>query len=166
MILFAFFSIYLIRIFNGLSYSPLNPPLNLLVLLGISFAVPVISSKISNVKGYSPCVHSRYGSSDETIIRKKLPDFRTMLDENGILSLTRVQMFIWTWIAIGIYLYILFSRVINTNIAQLPGLTIPDVGFVIISLMALSQGIYLAGKIISHSYILPENLKKIMIGGS
>jgi hypothetical protein len=46
-------------------------------------------------------------------------------------------MFIWTWIAIGIYLYILFSRVINTNIAQLPGLTIPDVGFVIISLMAL-----------------------------
>lgn len=169
-ILFAFFSIYLIRIFNGVSSSPLELPQNLLVLLGISAVVPVISSKVSTVKGYSPCVHLGshlpYSPSDETTIRRKLPGFRTMFDENGILSLSRVQMFIWTWIAIGIYLYILFSRVINANIAQLLGLTIPDVGFWIIVLMALSQGIYLAGKIIAwHSYTSPENLKKIMIGG-
>lgn len=49
-VLFAFFGIYLFRVFNGVTEPPTDIPESLLILMGISFVVPVTSSGISSIR--------------------------------------------------------------------------------------------------------------------
>jgi hypothetical protein len=97
-----------------------------------------------------------------------------MLEESKKPSLTRFQMFGWTWIGILIYIAILFSTVSTTlmdmQIARmyqqlqpneveytrlhcdnpLRKLTLPDIDPTLVILMGLSQGGYLGGKSLPH----------------
>jgi hypothetical protein len=166
-ITFAFLGIYLVRIFGGVLEAPPSIPTNILALMGISVAVPIVSGGISRIK---------YFSSTVTAVKEPpspLPPLSTMLEENNKPALTRFQMFGWTWIGILIYLGILFSTVGTTlmdiqdartcqtlqpNEAQfselhcdkpLTGLTLPDIDPTLVILMGLSQGAYLGGKIIT-----------------
>ena len=99
-----------------------------------------------------------------------------MLEENEKPSLTRFQMFGWTWIGILIYIGILFSTVsttlmdtqvvkimcqelqpnelgvccINIVINHCKSLQfLPDIDPTLVILMGLSQGGYLGGKIVT-----------------
>jgi hypothetical protein len=167
-ITFAFLGIYLVRIFGGVLEAPSSIPTNILALMGISVAVPIVSGGISRI---------RYFGSTITAAAKEPPDplppLSTMLEENNKPALTRFQMFGWTWIGILIYLGILFSTVGTTlmdiehartcqtlqpNEAEfsqlhcdkpLTGLTLPDIDPTLVILMGLSQGAYLGGKIIT-----------------
>ena len=48
--------------------------------------------------------------------RTNLKPFSEMLNEYGKPTLSRFQMFVWTWICIGIYLAILFTVVYEGSI--------------------------------------------------
>jgi hypothetical protein len=105
-ITFAFFGIYLVRIFGGVLEPPPSIPTNILALMGISVAVPIISGGVSRIKYYTSAAGKE--------LPPQLPPLSTMLEENEKPSLTRFQMFGWTWIGILIYIGILFSTVSTT----------------------------------------------------
>ena len=79
-------------------------------------------------------------------------NFWTMLMEGGIPSLTKFQMFTWTWIAVGIYV-LTFLRIIggfvSGTITDVSSVVLPDVSFTLVVLMGLSQGAYAGGKWVS-----------------
>jgi hypothetical protein len=54
-------------------------------------------------------------------------------------------MFAWTFISVTAYLIILFSTVANPTVI-VGNLTVPDVPSLMVFLMGLSQGGYIAGK--------------------
>jgi hypothetical protein len=106
-ITFAFLGIYLVRIFGGVLEPLPAVPTNILALMGISVAFPIVSGGVSRIK-YST---STSASKDPP---PQLPPLSTMLEENKKPALTRFQMFGWTWIGIIIYIGILFSTVATT----------------------------------------------------
>jgi len=160
---FGILLIYIIRFQFGLFDFPKSEeffPSSILVLMGISTAVPVLRTKIRFDKQEKSSDHeisSRHFSKlparkmkeftlDE--LKDKFPNqmrnvkeedfkklatnekqlkdflleklsisagFTAMLQEDNKVTLTKVQMFIWTWISIIIYLTILFANVIEAS---------------------------------------------------
>lgn len=173
-ILFAFFAVYLIRLSNGVMEPMSSIPENLLVLMGISIISPVAGAALS-----SKYTTDSPPSSKPTNDEMKKRGFYTMLEENGKPSLTRVQMFSWTWIAVAVYLILFFSSVNsvtsdyvlhksscddsynvikNNSTASVEkkyrcmyDLNVPNVDETFVVLMGLSQGAYLGGKFVSQS---------------
>jgi hypothetical protein len=132
---FAFFGIYLTRIFEGVLTPPPMIPTNLLTLMGISVIVPALNKKASAY---------RYG-----IAHPPAPDGTktvSMLQENNTLELTRLQMFSWTLVSITIYLLLLYSTVVS-KMGDAQNLILPDIDGTLVVLMGLSQAGYLGGKI-------------------
>ena len=116
-------------------------PGNLLILMGISVAVPIASGAVSVVK-YPTMSRPQEGSGKKDLEKK---DLSTMLQEEGKPSLSRLQMFMWTWIGLLIYLAILIRFVITTS----PGLlSLPDIDPTIVILMGISQGSYIGAKLV------------------
>jgi len=158
---FSMLGIYLGRIFNGQIESIPEISINILALLGISIFVPVISKTISDMK------YAKQRAEYES----DLPGYHTMLEENGKLSLTRFQMFLWTWISVLIYVSILFQSTVlifhnidedpTRMIEILKQFKLPDIDPILVYLMGLSQGGYLAAKYISQPAL---TIAKILFG--
>ena len=142
-IIFAFFGVYLIRVFNGVFEPPTEISPYLLALMGISVVTPIVSGGVSLIK---------YKTSDSKKSKEqgKRAGFSSMLQEKGKPTLTRFQMFGWTWIGITIYLIILFSDVTeNVKNEDFDKLILPDIDPALVVLMGMSQGAYLGGKIVT-----------------
>jgi hypothetical protein len=154
-LMFAFIGVYLIRIFAGISDPPEGPlPVYLLSIAGISVGTPIISSIISayrfnEVKFYEEEPTDRTSKVPEQRGRltpaRKVPGFGEMLRQFGKPTLSRFQMFAWTWIGVAIYLAVLFSKVseLSTNVQVL---SVPDVDPTLVILMGLSQVAFLGLK--------------------
>jgi hypothetical protein len=143
-VLFAFFAVYLIRILGGVSTPPLGGvPIYLLALMGISVAVPVASNVVSSVQYSSPTTLASERPSED-----KLPPYSDMLKEYGKPTLSRFQMFGWTWIGIGVYLFVFFSKTMESSIL-VQNLILPDVDPTLVVLMGLSQTAFLGGKTVA-----------------
>jgi len=141
---FGFLSIYLIRIFEGVYEPPIEElPANILVLMGISTAVPIVR-------------HKMLSTTPLETTKEKKPMSSILQDKNGKPTLSKFQMFIWTLIAIIIYLAILFSTVSDISEPDYNEfgqekcgenkyfcLTFPDIDTSLIVLMGLSQTAYL-----------------------
>lgn len=142
-ITFAYFGIYLTRIFGSELGLPPEIPSNLLVLMGISVAVPILNKQISDKK------YANVPPADAVPpASRPLPStLLSMLQENGQLSLTRFQMFAWTWIGIIIYLFLLYFTV-NTEMGNVKQLSLPNIDGTIVFLMGLSQAAYLGKKMV------------------
>ncbi len=65
--------------------------------------------------------------------------------ENDAIEITRVQLFVWTWIAILIYLVSFFMN-LSSAIATGEGVTLPPIDPSLLALSGLSQAGYVAGK--------------------
>ncbi|MBI1828042.1 MAG: hypothetical protein HY222_04155 [Thaumarchaeota archaeon] len=141
---FAFLGIYFIRIFGGVLDPTSDIPNNLLILMGISTAVPITSHGIVRIKNR--------GKQNKPLPANN-PSFANILhDESDKPTLTKFQMFAWTWISILIYFVILFSKVTDpANLIDVQYLNLPDVDFILVVLMGLSQGAYLGGKSLAKS---------------
>jgi hypothetical protein len=160
-VIFAFTAVYFIRILGGVYYPPEHGiPEFLLVLMGISTGVPIVSNIISAYK-YTPKQVEFHKEppppteSDQEVVGgntnlkssmiKPLPKFAEMLNEYGKPSLGRFQMFAWTWISIIIYLFVFYSTVVST--ANSPStLALPDIDPTLVVLMGLSQFAFLGSK--------------------
>jgi hypothetical protein len=140
-ILFVVTSIFFIKIFNGVylfDEETYNIPYNILILMGLSVAVPVASSYVSSVK---------YGNRNVSGSPPTQHPFGSILAENGKPSLSRFQMFAWTWISVIFYLISFISHTYY-SLHDVSTLNIPDVPGVFVILMGLSQGAYVGGKIV------------------
>lgn len=164
---FVYLSIYLIRISSGESDAPIVDS-NLLILLGVSIASPLISNVISGNK-YSKYVpeYNTPGHEGEIINRKP---FRTMLFENNKPALFRYQMFLWTFIGIIIFLGLFAVNVFDyvhryqvcvadVPCTQVEALAIPKIDNMLVVLMGLSQTGYLGGKAVART---PARISKVV----
>ena len=155
-VIFAYLGVYLIRMSGGIFTPISNIPTNLLTLMGISITVPVVSGGVSDIK---------YKESATQTPPKPMPAFSEMLSEGGKPTLTRFQMFCWTWIGIGIYLIIFLTTVTKpANLQAVENLSLPDIDQSLVFLMGLSQGAYVGGKIVTTQImkvtsILPNTAK-------
>jgi hypothetical protein len=151
-ILFAIIGVYLVRILQGVSDPPSGPiPVNILALMGISVGVPIINSLTHRYRSID--LHhieksdtEQRNSENKLKLRKlKGNGLGHMLYEDEKPSLNRFQMFSWTVISIGIYLIVLFSKVIES--ANNPNnLILPDIDPIFVVLMGLSQIAFLGIK--------------------
>ena len=116
-LMFVLFSTYLMRIFGGVFEAIPEPtPVYLLALTGISFATPFASSIISSIrypKTDTSEVDDTSDSGSSSGSQKVRPPLGEMLREFGKPSLSRFQMFGWTWISIGIYLVLFYAEVVQ-----------------------------------------------------
>ena len=136
---FSYLMIYYLRINSGLYDPPSTISTNILILLGISTAVPIVSAGVNSV------VYHGSQSTPEIPTEYK---WSTMLLENGKASLARYQMFLWTWIGIGLYIVILFYTVFSpATIANPQLLELPDIDPTLVVLMGLSQGAFIGAKL-------------------
>jgi hypothetical protein len=105
--LFAVLGVFLIRLFTGVQAIVNDIPENLLILTGISIAVPIISTPISSIK------YGERKSPTGTLTNQERRRLATMLMENEKITVSRFQMFAWTIISIIVYLvyYSLAERV-------------------------------------------------------
>jgi hypothetical protein len=138
-ILFAVLGVFLTRLFMGISEIPNEIPENLLILTGISIAVPFVSNPLSGIK---------YGERKpptgtlRDIDRRRLA---TMLMENEKPTVSRFQMFAWTIISIIVYLGFFFSQTIFL-LTDVNELVVPDIPQIFVYLMGLSQAGYVGVK--------------------
>lgn len=99
---FAYLSIGMIRVLSG-DYTPSTEiaiPANLLALMGISIGVPIAAAKIHQKDKIDDAKIAEYASYPirfRTILRSRTGDNK--------FELSRFQMFMWTWLGIGVYLY-------------------------------------------------------------
>ena len=126
---------------SGVYTPPLEEiPTGILALMGISTAVPIARSKMVSANLRPKTDH-------------KLSSI--LQDKEGRPALSKFQMFIWTWIAILIYLVILFSSVYEIGASdyevenikcqenKYSCLAFPDIDPSLVVLMGLSQTAYL-----------------------
>jgi len=142
-LMFVIFSVYLIRIFGGVTEAISGPPpYTLLALTGISVVTPFGSGLISSLRYPKADTVMSEPSEDSQTVR---PPLGEMLREFGKPSLSRFQMFGWTWISIVIYLS-LYGAVISRDYSNVVNLSIPDVFPILVVLMGLSQVVFLGAK--------------------
>lgn len=175
---FVYLSIYLIRLYSGKFDAPFIDN-NLLILLGISIASPLLGNVISGYK-YSKRV-SGITSDDDNLDSKKY-DFKTMLFENDKPALFRYQMFLWTFIGVFIFLGVFVESLYiytldyisckkdqgdspilpnSKSCKEINSLKMPTVDLMLVTLMGLSQSGYLGGKIVARS---PSRIKHMYPG--
>lgn len=152
-VVFAFTTIYMLRVQLGEFVPPTDMPRNILILMGISVTTPVISKEVSKVK-YG------IGSEEKNDTGKHQHKFQEMFLEKDRPTLTRYQMFAWTVVSILIYLITLATMLVDPNLTT-EELILPNIDPALVVLMGLSQGGYLGGKIVTAgamkiSEILPS----------
>lgn len=184
---FGFLFVYFVRLLGGAyDYPSEFFPYSLLALMGISSVVPTIRYKIRTdeakeisekltEKQKNVVAEQEKNISEKSSVRG---NFKSILQENGKVTLTRVQMFVWTWISIIIYLSILFSTTIDadyTGVIETIGkvdcknlsekndlrcLGLPDIDTSLVVLMGLSQGAYLGSEFYSSKKNIDEISKR------
>lgn len=134
-IAFSYFGIYLARIIDGVAFPPPVFPADLIALMGISIVSNAVNKKLSDDKYET-------SNAEFNSIGK---GYKTMVEENGKLELTRLQMFLWTIISLIIYIFLLGSALIN-GMENVADLGLPNVDPTLVVLMGLSQTGYLGYK--------------------
>jgi hypothetical protein len=180
-ILFAFAGLYIFRVMVGVTEPPTSFPETILALMGISVATPIISGGVSRTK-YKGVTEEKDNSDEQGKDDKNR--LSSMLEENGRPTLTRYQMFSWTWISILIFLVYVFANV-SSGIKEISAtfatsgkdvipadtankfLSIPNIDPALVVLMGMSQGAYIGGKLVARTpltiyEILPPKAKKGM----
>ncbi len=138
---FLFLGIYLMRVFAGVLSFPPTIPTNILTLLGISVGVPIVSGCVSSIK---------YTTDTPKKRPLTLKPYSSMLEENDKPTLTRFQMFMWTWIGIIIYLALFIAMITAPGALQaVQNLSLPDIDPTLVALMGLSQAGYIGGKAVA-----------------
>ena len=118
--------------------------------MGISVGIPIVSTAISTIKkGTGLYTDIPPGEKDDKGVWKDTrPSLSEMLCEFKKPTLSRLQMFGWTWISILIYLAVLISTV-SSQINSEYNLFLPNIDFTLVVLMGLSQSAFLFGKAIN-----------------
>ena len=143
---FAVLWVSSVRLVSGLNVLMPEIPANLLAILLISVGVTPGSAYMSNKK------YTWKPSSDDA---KHKNHWHSMLQEKAsdgkyYPSPTRVQMLLWTVVAVIIYFISLVATMSSAEtLMAIEGLSLPDLDEVFLVLMGLSQTGYLGGKAVA-----------------
>jgi len=148
-VVFAYITIYVARAQHN-EYGPITEiPVNLLILMGISSGAAVLSKGIT-------VYHLSHGTA---IKSGRVPTGYAIkyliCDDNGQPVLNKVQMMAWTFIAIGIYIFLITRQVGTVDLAILP-----NVDDSLLVLMGISQGTYLGKRMLSTTTPILRSLNK------
>ncbi|MDQ3706930.1 MAG: hypothetical protein M3437_17250 [Chloroflexota bacterium] len=134
-VLFAYIAVVYARIEQGLSGDVPNVPDNVLLALGLSGATSVVAKgiKVNNL---------RTGKELSTTLNDHGPLSTLLTDDDGSLSLHKLQYLVWTFVAIGVFL---------VSLDQSNRLTLPDIDTTLLVLSGIGAGTYLGKKLVPQS---------------
>lgn len=147
-IVFAFLAIYEIRFSNGYFQELPGVPSNLLIAMGISVATSVSAKSIA--------VKAAAASSLSAVSTPTPPGKSGIFcDDSGIPDLGKVQVVLWTLIAVGVFLAEVFALIQHPGAPHFDAkaghdvwdLGLPDIGQTLMILMGLGHGAYIGKKI-------------------
>lgn len=152
--IFAYVTVVAARCIARQPSEPLPPlptlPINLLIMMGFSFATSTGSKyiAISNIQ-------KRLTTTED--------NSNVVSNRDGDVDLIKVQMLIWTFVAAAIYVVMLVAFVsakcyLDTIAAAAcpNGAALPDIDGSLLVLMGLSEGGYVAGKLVSRTAAAPR----------
>ncbi|MDQ5826260.1 MAG: hypothetical protein M3441_18865 [Chloroflexota bacterium] len=134
-VLFAYIAVVYARVEQGLSADVPNVPDNVLLALGLSGATSVVAKgiKVNNL---------RTGKELSTTLDNHGPLSTLLTDDDGSLSLHKLQYLVWTFVAIGVFL---------VSLDQSNRLTLPDIDTTLLVLSGIGAGTYLGKKLVPQS---------------
>jgi hypothetical protein len=164
-VVFAFLTVYFVRLSGGVYDPPTGIlPENILKILAISAVVPAASLGLNfnkygatykNYKASTGVVANPNGTPVEKFAALDT-GWSSILLEGGSSSITRLQMFVWTWIGIFIYLTVFFGTLytltLSSSTTPYDQVRLPDVDPTLLVLMGISQGSFVAGKVASPKF--------------
>ena len=134
-VLFAYVAVVYARVQQGLPAPVPDVPGNVLLALGVSGATTVVakSIKVNNLQ---------QGKELGTVLPDTGPLSTLLTDDDGSLSLHKLQYLVWTFVAIGVVL---------VGLDQSNRLTLPDIDTTLLVLSGISVGTYLGQKLVPQS---------------
>jgi hypothetical protein len=134
-VLFAYIAVVYARVEQGLSAAVPDVPGNVLLALGLSGATSVVakSIKVNNLQS---------GKELGTVLPNSGPLSTLLTDDDGSLSLHKLQYFVWTFVAIGVFL---------VSLNESTRLLLPDIDQTLLLLSGISVGGYLSQKLVPQS---------------
>jgi hypothetical protein len=134
-VLFAYITVMFARFQQGLSGDVPNVPDNVLLALGLSGATSIVAKgiKVNNL---------RTGKELSTTLDNHGPLSTLLTDDDGSLSLHKLQYLVWTFVAIGVFL---------VSLDQSNRLTLPDIDTTLLVLSGIGAGTYLGKKLVPQS---------------
>jgi hypothetical protein len=156
-VVFAFLAIYQIRFSRGFGEDLPATPTNLLIAMGISVVTAVSAKSIAVTS------EAKRAADAANAVAKGLPPAPVhphslssiFADDSGKPDLGKVQVVLWTVIAVGVFLSNVFALIHSpgsphidpqTQIATYP-LGLPDISQTLMILMGLGHGAYIGKKI-------------------
>lgn len=134
-VLFAYIAVVFARVNDGLVADIPNVPDNVLLALGLSGATSVVAKgiKVNNL---------RTGRELSTMMVDTGPISTLLTNNDGSLSLHKLQYLVWTFVAIGVFL---------VSLDQSTRLTLPDIDTTLLVLSGIGAGTYLGQKLVPQS---------------
>lgn len=136
LISFLYATLWFLQFLNRIPGAPPDISPGLMVLMGISVAVPISSRVIDVYKKIKPREEGE---------EYKSPNYASMLEENGQPSLLRFQMFLWTLAALAIYSGLFVTGILQAGV-EIGEFGLPPINETFLFLMGLSQTGYLGSK--------------------
>jgi hypothetical protein len=142
-VVFAFLAIFQIRFSSGYWQELPGLPTNLLIAMGISVVTAVSAKSIAVKTASVPYAAAPSGKSG------------IFSNDSGQPDLGKVQVVLWTAIAVGVFLSEVFATIQNPGAPHFDAklgrcvwdLGLPDIGQTLMILMGLGHGAYLGKKI-------------------
>ena len=150
-VVFAYLAIYQIRFSQHHTEGLPAIPQNLLIAMGISAATTVSAKAIA----VSSDKAAKSKAAAALLAGLPLPARKASLsgifqDDDGSPDLGKVQVVLWTLIAVGVFLSGVFVEMYSPNtcvVGKECEMAIPDIGQTLMILMGLGHGAYIGGKI-------------------
>jgi hypothetical protein len=150
-VVFAFLAIYQIRFSAGYSQEVPGLPDNLLIAMGISVATAVSAKSIAvSSQAKSTATAAAAAAAGLPAAPAKPPSKSGIFaDDSGAPDLGKVQVVLWTVIAVAVFLTKVFSVIHSpdTPPGSLAQQGLPDISPTLMILMGLGHGAYIGNKI-------------------
>lgn len=134
-VLFGYVAVVYARVQQGLPAPVPDVPGNVLLALGLSGATSVVAKgiKVNNLQN---------GKELGTVLPDTGPFSTLLTDDDGSLSIHKLQYFVWTFVAIGVFL---------VSLNESTRLLLPDIDQTLLLLSGISVGGYLSQKLVPQS---------------
>jgi hypothetical protein len=142
-VVFAFLAIYQVRFSSGYRDELPGVPTNLLIAMGISVATAVSAKSIA-VKSAAAIA-----AAPAPLVAPPRSKSGIFSDDFGLPDLGKVQVVLWTAIAVGVFLAEVFAVISCPSCPpnSVSKLGLPDIGQTLMILMGLGHGAYIGKKI-------------------
>jgi hypothetical protein len=154
-VVFAFLAIFEVRFSNGYCQELPGMPTNLLIAMGISVATAVSAKAIAVSTQSKTNTATAVAAAAGVQIITPPSQSGIFADDSGKPDLGKVQVVLWTAIAVGVFLAEVFALIQHPNCPPFDPkignaactLGLPDIGQTLMILMGLGNGAYIGKKI-------------------